>query len=62
MAKAAAEVMVADLARTLRRLRIVVERLPRLATDQTASMFVTRADDGATVLLPVLQRMLAAID
>jgi len=60
MAKAAAEVMVADLSRALSWLRFIVERLPRLATDQTATTFAASSDFGTEVLLQILQRTLAA--
>ncbi|HMO46580.1 MAG TPA: SDR family NAD(P)-dependent oxidoreductase [Rubrivivax sp.] len=38
MAKAAAEILADDLSRSLRRVRVVHTRLPRLATDQTAGV------------------------
>ena len=58
MAKAAGEVLCADLARTLRGLRVVVNRLPRVLTDQTAAGAATGADPVA-VMLPILRNMRA---
>ena len=51
MAKAAAEVLADDLNRTLRRVRIVHTRLPRLATDQTASLLKVRPARASTPCL-----------
>lgn len=54
MAKAAGEVLAASMAKTLARLSVIIERLPRLPTDQTASI---RAHDMASpteVMLPIL--------
>lgn len=59
MAKAAAEVLVGDLARTLRQVRPVSHRLPRLATDQTAGLFSSAGPSNAEVMLPVLRQVLA---
>ena len=59
MAKAAAEVLIGDLARTLRQVRPVSRRLPRLATDQTAGLFSSGATSNVDVMLPVLREVLA---
>jgi NAD(P)-dependent dehydrogenase (short-subunit alcohol dehydrogenase family) len=56
MAKAAGEVLCKDLARTVRGLRIVINRLPRILTDQTATGAATGADPVA-VMLPILRNM-----
>ena len=57
MAKAAAELLAEDLNRTLRHVRIVHTRLPRLATDQTASITPLTTADNVSVLLDVMQAM-----
>jgi hypothetical protein len=58
MAKAAAEVLIADLAKRLRHVQPVAHRLPRLATDQTAGLFAAGGDGNAQVLLPVMRELL----
>lgn len=60
MAKAAAEVLLEDLARTLRGVRIVSERLPMLETDQTAAVRPPKTASNIEVLLPVVRRVMAA--
>jgi hypothetical protein len=59
MAKAAAEVMVADLNRSLRRVAIVHTRLPRLATDQTASILEVSTGSSVATMLEVVRSMAA---
>lgn len=59
MAKVAAEVLIADLSRTLRHVRPVSRRLPRLATDQTAGLLAGGAASNVEVMLPVLRQVLA---
>ncbi|MFM9916858.1 MAG: MaoC/PaaZ C-terminal domain-containing protein [Rhizobacter sp.] len=59
MAKAAAEILLVDLAREHRQLRFVVERLPRLATDQTSTLAGSRAPAGTDVLLPLVHRVMS---
>lgn len=59
MAKAAAEVLIGDLARTLRQVQPVSRRLPRLATDQTAGLFSSGATSNVDVMLPLLRELLA---
>ena len=60
MAKAAAEVLLDDLARTLRGVRIVSERLPMLETDQTAAVRPPKTASNIDVLLPVVRRVMVA--
>jgi hypothetical protein len=61
MAKMAGELLCADLNRSYRRqLRIHVERLPRVLTDQTASLTPTEAADPVATMLPVIRRVYAA--
>lgn len=58
MAKAAAEVLCADLARTLRRVAIVSRRLPRLSTDQTTSLVAVKHGSNIDTLLPLMHELL----
>ena len=58
MAKAAVEILCADLQRSLRRVRIVVQRLPRLETDQTAALMPVKSASIADTLLPIANLML----
>lgn len=60
MAKAAAEVLIADLAKALRHVRPVAHRLPKLATDQTAGAGAGDALANARALLPVVRAVLQA--
>ena len=59
MVKAAAEVMVADLNRSMRNVVIVYSRLPRLATDQTASIQDVTAGSSVATMLEVVRSMAA---
>jgi hypothetical protein len=54
MAKAAGEVLCADIQAFLPGSRIVINRLPRLPTDQTATLLPTEAADPAAVMLPIV--------
>ena len=58
MAKAAVEILCADLQRSLRRVSIVVQRLPRLETDQTATLVAVKHASNADTLLPLVKRLL----
>ena len=60
MAKAAAEVLADDLNRSLQHVRIVHTRLPRLATDQTASILKVSVESNLDAMLPVVRQVLAA--
>jgi NAD(P)-dependent dehydrogenase (short-subunit alcohol dehydrogenase family) len=55
MAKAAGEMLCAQLARFTPRLRLMTQRLPRIATDQTATVVQEGAADAVDVLLPIVQ-------
>jgi acyl dehydratase/NAD(P)-dependent dehydrogenase (short-subunit alcohol dehydrogenase family) len=57
MSKAAAEVLCADIGNYLPGARIVVERLPRLRTDQTAALDAAELEDPLSVILPIVRRM-----
>jgi NAD(P)-dependent dehydrogenase (short-subunit alcohol dehydrogenase family) len=59
MSKAAAEVLAHDLDRALRGIEIVAERLPRLETDQTATIVKVAAASNAEVMLPIVRRLLS---
>lgn len=59
MAKAAAEVLAQDLNQSMRNVRIVHTRLPRLATDQTATVHGIEAVDNVQAMLHVLKVMRA---
>lgn len=54
MTKAAAEVLIDDLNRTLRHVEIVCTRLPRLETDQTNSVVRVKTTSNVDVLLPLV--------
>jgi NAD(P)-dependent dehydrogenase (short-subunit alcohol dehydrogenase family) len=56
-AKAAGETACRALAASCSGLTIVVRRLPRVATDQTATILATPAADPAAVMLPIIREM-----
>jgi acyl dehydratase/NAD(P)-dependent dehydrogenase (short-subunit alcohol dehydrogenase family) len=57
MAKAAAEVLADDLNRSLRNVTVVYTRLPRLATDQTASILKVSVASNLDAMLAVVHVM-----
>jgi NAD(P)-dependent dehydrogenase (short-subunit alcohol dehydrogenase family) len=57
MAKAAGEVLAANMARFLPRLEIESVRLPRMATDQTAGMIAQELEPAPEHLAPIIQRV-----
>ncbi len=57
MAKAAAEVLAEDLNRSLKNVCVVCSRLPRMATDQTASIMALATESNLNLLLPVVRKM-----
>jgi acyl dehydratase len=57
MSKAAGEALCADMTRVLPEVKILVERLPRLLTDQTADVIGQDADDPVPPLLAVIRHM-----
>lgn len=57
MAKAAAEVLADDLNRSLGKVRVVHTRLPRLTTDQTASILKVSVASNLDALLAVVRQM-----
>lgn len=62
MAKAAAEVLVAELGRSFRNLGFLCERLPRMATDQTASLLPVTTASNVEIMLPLVHRTLTGRD
>lgn len=61
MAKAAGEVLCADIQSFVPGSRIVINRLPRLPTDQTATLLPTESADPAAVMLPIIQEVQAPV-
>ncbi|QEE39046.1 MULTISPECIES: SDR family NAD(P)-dependent oxidoreductase [unclassified Methylobacterium] len=57
MAKTAGETLAATLARTIPNLRTVIERLPRVKTDQTATIFPVPAASPGGLMLPIIRRL-----
>jgi hypothetical protein len=55
MAKAAAEILVEDINRAFRKVTVVSVRLPRLRTDQTASILTLSTESNLQALLPVVR-------
>jgi acyl dehydratase/NAD(P)-dependent dehydrogenase (short-subunit alcohol dehydrogenase family) len=61
MVKMAGEILCAELNRSYRRrLKIHVERLPPVLTDQTASLTLKKAADPVSTMLPVIRRIYSA--
>lgn len=59
MAKAAGEILCADLARFVPGLQVMVRRLPRVLTDQTATVMPVESDDALEIMLPIVRDMQA---
>jgi hypothetical protein len=57
MAKAAAEILAAEIARSLRDVNVIFDRLPRLLTDQTATILPVESGNVVDLLLPIIGRM-----
>jgi hypothetical protein len=57
MAKAAGEVLCADMEEQLRGLRVLVRRLPRMPTDQTGSLLPGENADPVAIMLPIVRLM-----
>jgi len=57
MAKAAGEVLCADMNESLAPMHVTVSRLPRLLTDQTASITATETADPVELLLPLIREV-----
>jgi NAD(P)-dependent dehydrogenase (short-subunit alcohol dehydrogenase family) len=61
MAKAAAEVLIDEINRYAKRVFIVATRLPRLSTDQTASILRLTTADNLETLLPVVRSVIETV-
>jgi hypothetical protein len=59
MAKAAGEILCADIQSFESSGRILVRRLPRLPTDQTASLLRAETADPISVILPIVREVSA---
>ncbi len=57
MAKAAGEVLCADMNESLRPTHVTVRRLPRLPTDQTSTVTVVEAADPLETMLPIIREV-----
>jgi len=57
MSKAAGELLCADIPSRFKNIRVIVERLPRLPTDQTASVVHADGPDSLSVMLPIVRKM-----
>jgi NADP-dependent 3-hydroxy acid dehydrogenase YdfG len=57
MAKMAGEILCEGMNRSGGRVRVMVERLPRLLTDQTATVPPVEAGDPLAVMLPVIRKL-----
>ena len=55
MAKAAAEILIEDINRSFKKVMVVSDRLPRLSTDQTASIQSAGTLSNLEALLPVIR-------
>ncbi len=60
MAKAAAEILCHDLSESNENLHIKSVRLPRILTDQTATLTAVESADPVRVMLPIIRDMVAA--
>jgi hypothetical protein len=59
MAKSAGEVLCADMNASLAPLHVTVSRLPRLPTDQTASIAAVEIADPIETMLPIIREVLS---
>jgi hypothetical protein len=57
MAKAAGETLCANMNLSLAPLHVTVNRLPRLATDQTASIVTVETPSAVATLLPIVREV-----
>ncbi len=57
MAKTAGEVLCAGLNAHWPNIRIVVNRIPRVLTDQTASLMQVESADPLEVILPIIRQV-----
>jgi len=57
MAKAAAEVLIEEINRSFKKVFVLSKRLPRLTTDQTATVLKTPKEPNLETLLPIIRSM-----
>ena len=57
MSKAAGEILCADISRYRRGVRILTHRIPRVSTDQTASLVPVETSDALSIMLPIVRQM-----
>jgi NAD(P)-dependent dehydrogenase (short-subunit alcohol dehydrogenase family) len=57
MSKAAGEILCADIARTVKGVRVHTERLPRLRTDQTSTLSQINVSSSVSVMLPIIRKL-----
>jgi hypothetical protein len=57
MAKAAGEILCSYMNRTHGRVHVIVDRLPRLLTDQTASLPPLKGADPLEIMLPIIRKV-----
>lgn len=57
MAKAAGEILCEDINRYMKRVRVVVSRLPRLLTDQTLSVVPVKCAEPLEIILPIIREV-----
>ena len=61
MAKAAAEILIADINKTFKKVSIYSTRLPRLSTDQTSSLFKVETESNISIMLPIVRSMVESV-
>jgi NAD(P)-dependent dehydrogenase (short-subunit alcohol dehydrogenase family) len=57
MAKAAGELLCAEINRFRPEIRVITKRLPRVLTDQTVSLIQRKSEDALAVMLPIVRMM-----
>jgi hypothetical protein len=57
MAKSAAEILAAEISRSRPNIEVIADRLPRLLTDQTATVLPIESANVVDLLLPIIERM-----
>jgi hypothetical protein len=62
MSKAAAEVLCAEMSRSLTGVHVLMQRLPRVLTDQTASLDANQVQDPMPLMLPIIRKMHKLLD
>jgi acyl dehydratase/NAD(P)-dependent dehydrogenase (short-subunit alcohol dehydrogenase family) len=61
MAKAAGELLCAEINRFRPGIRVITRRLPRVPTDQTVSLIQRKSEDAVAVMLPIVRMMQLSI-